>query len=291
MTTNIVFQCSSCSSEYERPAKIALRSNPMCIKCIQKNITGKKLNSQKLDVKSIDEFMNKNKIDYKIENGYVLMNCKKCNEFIKRRWCVIKLSKNPFYCESCAKGVSNICTLNKDIINQKLDDLNSKTTCVESGIFGWKSIVSFKCDCNNIFKRKPNTVISMKMWRCNECSNKISKGEKYIIDYLAENNIEFEYQKKFDDCKHINHLIFDFYLPETNTIIEYDGEFHYRDVHGGLEIQKIRDSIKNEYCYKNNIKLIRIPFYKFNEIEDILNKYIYGNIVPSQLEMTERCND
>ena len=127
----------------------------------------------------------------------------------------------------------------------------------------------------------------------------VSSNLKDVID-LSPNQIleningeygKFEYQKKFDDCKHINHLIFDFYLPETNAIIEYDGEFHYRDVHGGLEIQKIRDSIKNEYCYKNNIKLIRIPFYKFNEIEDILNKYIYGNIVPSQLEMTERCND
>ena len=291
MATDLVFKCHNCSAEYKRTPKMALKSNPMCIKCIQKNITGQKLNLQKLDVKAIAEFMNKNEVDYQIDNGYILINCKKCNKSIKRRWYVMKSAKNPFHCELCAKGSSSVYTLSKDIINQKLKDLKSETICIENDIFGWKSIIPFRCECGNIFQRKPNTVISMKMWRCNECSNKISKGEQRVMNYLIKNNIKFEYQKKFEDCKYIKNLIFDFYLSEMNTVIEYDGEFHYRDIYGELELQNTRDMIKDEYCYKNKINIIRIPFYKFNEIEEILDKYIYGNIVPSQLEMTERCND
>ena len=37
---------------------------------------------------------------------------------------------------------------------------------------------------------------------------------------------------------------------------------------------KIRDTIKTEYCKKNNIKLIRIPYWEINNIEEILNKEI-----------------
>lgn len=109
--------------------------------------------------------------------------------------------------------------------------------------------------------------------RCMKCSE--SKGEREITRILSQYNIKSISQYKFDDCKFKQCLPFDFYLPDYNILIEYDGEQHYKifDYFGGLDKfvdTKIRDTIKNEYCNKNNIKLIRIPYWDYNKIEDIL---------------------
>lgn len=102
---------------------------------------------------------------------------------------------------------------------------------------------------------------------CNE-----SKGERQIRQWLQKYNIEYVYQKTFIDCKDINALPFDFYIPKYNICIEYDGEQHFRPVNFDgreteLVIQQFKklqqhDKIKNQYCKNNNINLLRIPYYK-----------------------------
>ena len=72
-------------------------------------------------------------------------------------------------------------------------------------------------------------------------------------------------------------LLFDFYLIDLNICIEYDGEQHFtiNEFFGGeknFNIRVINDNIKTEFCNKNKIKLIRIPYYNFNDIENILAK-------------------
>jgi hypothetical protein len=93
---------------------------------------------------------------------------------------------------------------------------------------------------------------------CNE-----SKGEKIIRLFLTKNNINFRMQKIFNNCCNIKPLPFDFYLPDYNICIEYDGEQHFKikENWGGKDgFIKIKnnDKIKDSYCDKNNIKLIRI---------------------------------
>jgi len=115
---------------------------------------------------------------------------------------------------------------------------------------------------------------------CPVCQN--SKGEMKIMDFLIENNIKYIQQYKFNDCIYKQHLLFDFYLPDYNVCIEYDGEFHfeprYNDINNvEFDKTKIRDNIKNEYCDNNHIKLIRIPYYDFNDIDIILSKYLTIN--------------
>lgn len=109
---------------------------------------------------------------------------------------------------------------------------------------------------------------------CPNC--KESKGEKEIRKYLTKLNIEFIQQKRFDDCKYKKPLPFDFYLPENNTCIEYQGEQHFKPIHywGGkkaFELNKKRDLIKENYCNNNNIKLLKINFDE--NIISKLNKY------------------
>jgi hypothetical protein len=111
---------------------------------------------------------------------------------------------------------------------------------------------------------------------------KLSLGEERIRKFLIRANIEFEEQKKFDNCININLLPFDFYITEFNTCIEYDGIHHFKPVKyfGGLErfkYTKKNDLIKNNFCIENNIRLIRIPYFKIKKIDNILKrKFLYN---------------
>ncbi|MDR0676115.1 MAG: DUF723 domain-containing protein [Elusimicrobiota bacterium] len=108
-----------------------------------------------------------------------------------------------------------------------------------------------------------------------------SHGEKEINQILIEKNINFLRQKKFKECKNQQELPFDFYLPEHNICIEYQGEQHYKPMrysrrkeineYNFYKIQ-ITDKIKKDFCIKNNIRLIEIT-YKENikgKLEEML---------------------
>ena len=117
-------------------------------------------------------------------------------------------------------------------------------------------------------------------YNCPQCNE--SRGEKEVEAFLNKYSIDFKVQYIFNDCKFYKHLPFDFYLPKYNCCIEYDGEQHFKIVKwfGGLDgfiDRKIRDTVKNEYCKSNNIKIIRIPYYSFNNIENILIKELKLN--------------
>lgn len=111
--------------------------------------------------------------------------------------------------------------------------------------------------------------------RCPFCRE--SKGEKDILKYLDKHDIKYIRQYRYEDCKDTRTLPFDFYLPDYNTCIEYDGELHYKtiDFYGGdeeLKKQQCRDNIKTHYCKNNNIKLIRIPYWELKNINKILSE-------------------
>jgi uncharacterized protein YlaI/very-short-patch-repair endonuclease len=124
-----------------------------------------------------------------------------------------------------------------------------------------------------------------------------SKGEKIILDFLTNNNIFYLNEFKFKDCKHIYSMPFDFAIFEDEEktklkcLIEYDGQQHYKPVNfNGIDDTKAKelyklvvkkDNIKNEYCNEQNIKLLRIPYWEFNNIKVILEQNLMLN--------TERC--
>jgi very-short-patch-repair endonuclease len=128
------------------------------------------------------------------------------------------------------------------------------------------------CPKHNIFEQTPNS--HLKGNGCPRCND--SKGEKEIINILTNNNIKFEIGKNFSNCRHKRKLKFDFYLPNHNICIEFDGEQHFKNVdyYGGkkdFEIRKIRDDIKTTFCIENNIILLRIKYDENikNKLKDI----------------------
>jgi very-short-patch-repair endonuclease len=126
---------------------------------------------------------------------------------------------------------------------------------------GNKIKIKIICPKHGIFEQTPAYhKIGNGCPMCNE-----SSGERKIREFLKNNKIIFKPQKKFQDCKDIHNLIFDFYLPEKNVCIEYNGEQHYipNNFFGGmerLEDQKRKDKIKENYCKSCSINLIKIKY-------------------------------
>lgn len=118
---------------------------------------------------------------------------------------------------------------------------------------------------------------------CPNC--KESRGDVKIREWLDTNNIKFETQKTFEDCKLECNLRFDFYLPDYNLCIEFDGRQHYipfsfspdkskETMETNLELVKKRDAIKNRYCKENKINLLRVSYIEIKNISNILKKEI-----------------
>jgi len=126
-----------------------------------------------------------------------------------------------------------------------------------------KTKINIICPIHGNFEQLPYEHLRGK--GCPNCRE--SKGEKEIRNILESKKINFSPQYKFNDCKNINKLPFDFYLPDYNTCIEFHGEQHYKPIKwfGGETVfnkLKSRDKIKENYCNDNNIKLIIIPYRK-----------------------------
>ena len=99
--------------------------------------------------------------------------------------------------------------------------------------------------------------------------------------FLQENNIQFEYQKRFN---WLGRQSLDFYLPEYNIAIECQGEQHFKEIEhfgGKEEYKKIlrRDIIKNIKCLNNNVKIFYIVEYINNiDIKGKKLKKLYKEI-------------
>ena len=128
-----------------------------------------------------------------------------------------------------------------------------------------------QCSCGNIAYVSTSNLTRPKESTIS-CGCAKSKGEGKIISALFEAQIPFITQKRFDTCvfpETNRHLVFDFYLPEQNILIEYDGEQHFHKVKNdryGYEGIVARDNYKNQWCKENNIPLIRIPYTDYDKI-------------------------
>jgi very-short-patch-repair endonuclease len=138
--------------------------------------------------------------------------------------------------------------------------------------------VKIICKEHGVFDQTSNSHLTGS--GCPKC--RTSKGELRVEEYLTLHNIIFVTQKRFKNCKNKQPLPFDFYIPKYNTCIEYDGEQHFSPMRRSrskeknqikFEATQLHDQIKTDYCKDKGITLIRIPYTKLNDIENILNNY------------------
>lgn len=228
---------------------------------------------------------------YKSSKEKLEIYCRKCRESF---WQSPNLHLQGNGCPKCHdKATGDRCRLTKeefisrcvDVFGPgKFDYTNSiyksnteklKILCNECGEYFWKS------PGNHLFHKQG----------CPNCSPVISKGEERIKEFLKKNNIEFTTQEWFKDtdspCKNPKtncRLPFDFYLPEYNKAIEYQGSIHY-EPHSfnsdqseetkinNLRNVRYRDGVKAQWCAeRKNISLLEIKYTDYKNIDKILIK-------------------
>ncbi len=118
--------------------------------------------------------------------------------------------------------------------------------------------------------------------RCSICSVKRSRGERKINKILNSKMINYISEYRVNGCRDERTVPFDFAIKNNNSIIgliEYDGKQHFKpiDFFGGessFKKTQRHDQIKTEYCIKNDIPLLRIPYTKFNSIQNIVPDFL-----------------
>lgn len=158
----------------------------------------------------------------------------------------------------------------KNLEGQKFNRLTAKEFLGSNG--KGSALWRCECDCGNTnFITTSHHLISGNTQSCG-CLK--SLGESNIAKILAQNNIKFEQQKKFSDAIYEETkaaMRFDFYLPEYNRLIEFDGIQHFKSLGGWNDEENLtlvikRDQMKNEYALSHNIPLVRIPYWERDKI-------------------------
>ena len=285
-TTKIQIFCKKCKEYFLQTPNGHLRGCG-CKKCGYK--------SHSLQLKdSFCEFIEKakkihnNKYEYNedtFDNEKIKIYCKECKKyFYQTRGNHLRGSGCPS-CGNKTKGKA----LDLIIFIKKANEIHNNRYEYEDVIYkNCRTKVKIWCKkCKKFFMQTPSNHLSGK--GCPYCMQ--SKGELQISDWLKIHNISYIFQKRFKMCKDQNVLPFDFYLPDYNLCIEFQGQQHYNkkmfvERYKSLELgtkafnkQKIHDKIKQNFCKVNKIGLLIIK-YDAN-INDILKKeliYDEGNL-------------
>ena len=179
-------------------------------------------------------------------------------------------------CPECSLDAkSEKYRLSADEVEERISTLGGKLLNKQDYINGTERNLIIECIyCGTPFTTSLVLFTQHGGQMCDNCKDTESIGERRIRNFLELNNILFEQEKWFSDCRDIKPLPFDFYLPNYNMVIEFDGKQHYEQghfTHSHLSYTQAHDAIKNNYCKDNNINLLKIPYWEINNIETILN--------------------
>jgi hypothetical protein len=281
-TSNIKIQCS-CGNIFTTTFSYFKHENKrQCNKCGERIRTSWKRHDYEY-IKNFIEVESGSKCkliskDYVNSATPLIIQCKEGHIFEKRfndfqdgSWCPI--------CSNILKGENS--KHEYEYVKSKIEEVKGYKL-LSNKYINTKTKLKIMCPHGHIFNMSFDCFIYANQ-RCPICNE--SKGEVLIRNYLETNNISFEPQYTFKDCRGKKRpLLFDFAVFEDKSktklkcLIEYDGQQHFEIIeYFGEESFKNTqkyDKIKNKYCKNNNIKLIRIPYWEFDNIEVILQKEI-----------------
>ena len=199
--------------------------------------------------------------------------CIKCNDIIAAQ--STRVRNSTVYSCSC---------------NQKFNDLKGKqfgdwTVIGEHFRDRDKTYWPCRCSCGTEKAVRADQLTRGMSLSCG-CKH-TSKAARLIEQILIDNKIKYVKEKCFSDCLGPREapLRYDFAILNDNNqvirVIEYDGEFHYQardDFFGGekeLLYRQECDKIKDNYALSKNIPLVRIPYFKQDEItySNLFNDY------------------
>ena len=226
---------------------------------------------------------------YNQTDDYIDCECLECGH----KWSTkASLLLNGTGCKKCACKKSGLASRkSQEYFENQIKEKHPNITILSNYITA-KDKVLCKCNkCNHEWWATPDSLLSNGRSDCPVCSSYSNEGK--MVKLLEKWDYRVETQKSFKDCKDVSYLKFDAFLTDFNTCVEYDGEQHYNPIPWGgiseeeanqtlLDVQR-RDKIKDEYCKKNGIKLIRIPYWKSEHMEEYLFDELVKNGVIEEI--------
>lgn len=269
---NVKCRCKICGYTWEEIAKNILVRN-FCPKCKYKakiKPISKVINE--LNKKNQNTTVEIKETEYEGTKSKIHCQCKTCGYTWDSTISSFRNSKG--YCPKCInklRRTNEEFLLELSKINTSIKPIDYFTTVNHK--------IRCKClICGQVWKVMPRNLITGEKSGCPNCNR--SKGEKRIEEFLTSNNLDYIVQKEFDDLVGLNggKLSFDFFIPKFNLLIEYQGEFHdgTARLQSGNKLvkQKEHDNRKRSYAQRNNINLLEIWYWNFNNIDNILSKYL-----------------
>ena len=97
--------------------------------------------------------------------------------------------------------------------------------------------------------------------------------EKMMMEFLDNNNIDYEFQRIFyirDKAGFIRkYYIADFYVPRRKLVIEMDGKFHEKQ---RIQDERRSDDIQRQHTKVKITRLCYKDMYSYNKMKDLLKK-------------------
>ena len=256
-----------------------------CPICANKNRIEKKTYKK-------DEFVKKASFKHDNKYDYSKVEYRGCFEKV----CIICPEHGEFWqapgahihgqgCPECG-GVKR---LNKELFVEKANKIHSnKYDYSKVEYVNNKTKICIICPEHGEFWQRPD--MHLRGDGCPICNRSIL--EKEIMNFLAENGINFIYQAKKTNCNKLHflgRLSLDFFIPDYNVGIECQGIQHFKcdeskkSFYSENAINETieRDNRKREFCEKNGIRLlyysnlgIKYPYYVFEEKNNLLKEIL-----------------
>lgn len=237
MCTNVFVRCNTCNFTWMANPQHHLYMGRGCRKCadIQNGLNRRK---------SLDNFVNEatNRYGDKYEyiEGYrgvhqhINVKCNVCTYIFKTTpGDILQKDRREELCPNCLRiKQMDTCKQRARLANaDRYEYFNDFDNA-----WNVRDKIKILCkDCNQISEIS----ISRHIYDNQGCKNcaKYSKGERRIEKYLSNHNTLYIKEKKFSGCVYKSLLRFDFYLPNYNLCIEYDGRQHLCHLKGWVVYQ------------------------------------------------------
>lgn len=267
----IRYQCKNCQKEYYLSvAKSLYRKTSVCPDCYPHIKNSKYRDIIKTFISNSQQFDFYEPWDEKIsKTSFIPIICHKCGMKQKKRASAFVRAREETLCYYCGKNSHPISLAE---YRQRMIECDKQ----DYDIINYtrlKAMATYRHNCGFVFSQSADNFLLGN--GCPECFGRRSKGEMKIEKFLKENNVRYEKEKRFD----FNFRSpFDFFLPEYNVLIEFQGEQHFRSVSyfGGaksFERQKANDENKRRFCQERGYILIAIPYTDYDKIEEYLSPY------------------
>ena len=277
----MLFKCKVCGNEFEMRPYSALNGNN-CPECSRRSRRESQLLSNDEFIKRLHKYNPNVEPLEKYKGGHMKIRCR-C-KIHNREWSTTpgELYHGSGCPECCSERIRKALSWSKGDFVIRLEKVNPDIEVLGEYI-NRETDIKCRCKkCGYVWHPKPYNLLYGKPTGCPKCQS-YSKGEDRIQEYLELNLIPYRIHKSYHDLLGIGgkKLSFDFYLPEYNLLIEYQGQQHENPTTFGnmsveeaqkqFKIQQEHDRRKRNYAQDHEIKLLEIWYYDYNNIHQILD--------------------